>query len=87
MVFAYVSVQGWIIDPYGYGFFYQPHEVVILPPHYTEIVQCSVMTCGVPVVTSAITSVILEHSILCGYSMCYFVLATNRCFNCGYKQS
>ena len=49
MVFAYVSVQGWIVDPYVYGFSYQPHEVVILPPHYTEIVHCSGMTCGVAI--------------------------------------
>ena len=47
MVFAYISVHGWIVDPYVYGFFYQPHEVMILPPHYTEIIQYSGMTCGV----------------------------------------
>ena len=45
-----VSVQGWIVDPYVYNFFFQPHEAVILPPHYTEIVQYSGMTCDVIVV-------------------------------------
>ena len=33
MVFAYVFVQGWTVDPYVYRFLYQPHEVLILPPH------------------------------------------------------
>ena len=47
---AYVSIQWWIIDHYVYSFFYQPHEVVILPPHYTEVIQCSDMTCDVTVV-------------------------------------
>ena len=50
MVFAYVFVQGWTIDPNVYSFLYQPHEVLILPPHYAEIIKCSVMTCDVTVV-------------------------------------
>ena len=50
MVFACVFVQGWIVDPYVYNFLYQPHEVLILPPHYTKVVQCSAMTCDVTVV-------------------------------------
>ena len=33
-----------------YTFFNQPHEVVILPPHYTEVIQCSGMICDVAVV-------------------------------------
>ena len=40
----------WIIDPYVYSFFYQPHEVVILPPHYTEVIQYIGMTSDVTVV-------------------------------------
>ena len=36
--------------PYVYSFFYQPHEAVILPPHYTEVIQCSGMTSDVTVV-------------------------------------
>ena len=50
MVFAYVFVQGWIVDPYVYSFLYQPHEVLILPPHYAKVVQYSAMTCDVTVV-------------------------------------
>ena len=50
MVFAYVFVQGWTIDPYVYSFFYQPHGVLILSPHYTKVVKCSAMTCDVTVV-------------------------------------
>ena len=37
MVFVYVSVQGWIVDPYINRFFYQPNEVLVLPPHCTEM--------------------------------------------------
>ena len=43
-------IQGWIVDPYGYWFFYKPHKVLVLPPHYTEIHQCSSMTGGVEMV-------------------------------------
>ena len=50
MVFAYIFVQGWIVDPDVYSFLYQPHEVLILPPYYTEVIKCSVMTCDVTVV-------------------------------------
>ena len=50
MVFAYVFVQGWTIDPYVYSFLYQPHEVLIPPPNYTKVVKCSIMTCDVTVV-------------------------------------
>ena len=48
MVFAYVLVQGWIIDPYEHWFFYQPGEVLFFPAHYTEIVDvygnCNIST-------------------------------------------
>ena len=36
MVFAYVSVKGWIIDPYIESFFDGSHEV-LLSPHNTKI--------------------------------------------------
>ena len=45
MVFANIFVEGWIIHPYVYSLFDQPHEVVILSPHHTEVVNCGVMTC------------------------------------------
>ena len=50
MVFANVFVKGWTIDPYGYSFFDQPHEVMILSPHYTKIIYSSIMTCDGTVV-------------------------------------
>ena len=45
MVFANVFVEGWTIDPYVYSLFNQPHEVVILSPHYTEVINSGIMTC------------------------------------------
>ena len=50
MVFANVFVEGWIINPYVYGFFDQPFLVVLLSPHHTEVVNCGVMTCDVVMV-------------------------------------
>ena len=38
MVFAYVLVQGWIIDPYEQWYFDQPREILLFPAHYTEVV-------------------------------------------------
>ena len=32
MVFAYVSIKGWIIDPYIQGLFDGSHEVLVLSP-------------------------------------------------------
>ena len=50
MVFANVFVKGWTVDPYVYSFFDQPLEVMILSPHYTEIINSSIMTCDGTVV-------------------------------------
>ena len=50
MVFAHVSVQGWVIDPYEHCFFNQPGEVLLFPAHYSKVVKCGSMTCGVTVV-------------------------------------
>ena len=36
-VFAYVSIQGWVIDPYEHWFFNEPGEVLLFPAHYTKI--------------------------------------------------
>ena len=40
----------WIVDPYVYRYFYEPHEVLVLPLQYTEVLQCSIMTCDVKMV-------------------------------------
>ena len=44
MVFAYVLIKGWIVDPDEHGFFYQPREILLLPAHYTEVVQGDIVT-------------------------------------------
>ena len=50
IVFAYVSIQGWVIDPYKHWFFYQPGEVLLLPAHYAKVFKCASMICDVTVV-------------------------------------
>ena len=50
MVFAYVLVQGWIIDPNEHWFFYQPGEVLLFPAHYTEVIDVGSVTIGVTTV-------------------------------------
>ena len=50
MVFAYVSIEGWIIDPYVYSFFDSSDEVLILPPLNTEIFNGGTKTCDVVMV-------------------------------------
>ena len=50
MVFAYVFLQGWIIDPNEHWFFDQPGEVLLFPAHYTEVVQGGSVTSGVTMV-------------------------------------
>ena len=51
MVFANIFVKGWIVYPYVYSFFDHPHKVVILSPHYTEVINGSIMTCdGITVI-------------------------------------
>ena len=44
MVFAYVSIQGWIIDPYVKCFIDCSDEVWVLPPHYAEIIYGDIVT-------------------------------------------
>ena len=51
MVFANVVIEGWTIHPYVYCFFNCSNEVLILPPHNTEIFNGGTMTCGVVMVT------------------------------------
>ena len=50
MVFAYVSVKGWIIDPYVQSFFDSFHEVMVLPPHNAEILNTNIVTSDVVMV-------------------------------------
>ena len=45
MVLANIFFEGWIIHPYVYSLLDQPHEVVILSPHYTEVINSGIMTC------------------------------------------
>ena len=39
MVFAYVFVQGWVVDPYEHRFFNQPGEVLLFSAHHCEVVD------------------------------------------------
>ena len=50
MVLAFVSIKGWIIDPYKQCFFYQSAEVLLFPPHYAEIFYSDLVTSGVKMV-------------------------------------
>ena len=50
MVFAYISIKGWIIDPYIQGLFDGPHEVLVISPQYGKIVNTDRMTRGVNMV-------------------------------------
>ena len=47
MVFAYVSIQGWIVHPNINCFFNSSNDVLVLPPHNTEIFNAGFMTCDV----------------------------------------
>ena len=50
MVFAYVSIEGWIIDPYVQCFVYCSVEVLFFPPHYAKIIYVDTVTSGVKMV-------------------------------------
>ena len=50
MVFAYISVKGWIVDPYVQSFFDSSHEVLVLSPHNTEILNSDIVTSDVVMV-------------------------------------
>ena len=51
MVFAYVSIQGWIIDPNMWSFFDDSHEVLVLCLHYTKIIYADCVTSDVMMAT------------------------------------
>ena len=50
MVFAYVLVQRWIVYPYEQCSFYPSAEVLVIPPHYTNIFHGKIMISDVKVV-------------------------------------
>ena len=50
MVLAYVSIKRWIVGPYIQGFFDSCHEVLVLSPHNTEILNSDIVTCDVVMV-------------------------------------
>ena len=50
MVFAHISVKGWIIDPYVQSLFYCSHLVQVLPPNNVEVVNGNIVTSDVAVV-------------------------------------
>ena len=50
MVFAHISIEGWIIDPYVQSLHYCSHLVQVLPPNNVEIVDGNIVTIDVVVV-------------------------------------
>ena len=44
MVFANVSIKGWVIDPYEQSFFYCPGKVLVLPSNYAEVIDIGFVT-------------------------------------------
>ena len=44
MEFAYIFIEGWIIDPYVQCFFDSSAEVLVLPPYNVEIFNGDLMT-------------------------------------------
>ena len=50
MVFANVSIKGWVIDPYEQSFFNCSGKVLVLPSNYAEVVDISFETWDVTVV-------------------------------------
>ena len=50
MVFAYISIEGWIINPDINSFFYGSDEVLVLSPHNAEIMNGDIMTYDVMMV-------------------------------------
>ena len=50
MVLGYISIEGWIIHPDVNSLLIGSDEVLVLPPHNTEIINDGIMTCGVLVV-------------------------------------
>ena len=50
MVFANISIEGWVIDPYEQSLFNCPGKVLVLPSNYAEVFDVSFMTWDVTVV-------------------------------------
>ena len=48
--YAYVLVEGWTIQPYVYCFFDSSDQVLVLPSHYTEVINGGTMTSDVKMV-------------------------------------
>ena len=98
MVLAYVSIEGWIIHPDVNSLFNGSDEVLVLPPHSTEIINGGIMTCGVLVVIYLRTTAInttdndttIEDPIVChpathvGYGMHQIFGMHMICFSCFY---
>ena len=49
MVFAHISVEGWIIGPYVQSLFNCSHLVQVLPPNNVKVVDHNIVTSDVAV--------------------------------------
>ena len=56
MVFAHISVKGWIIEPYVQSLFYCPNLVQVLPPNNFEIIDGNPVTTDVTMVIYGIVT-------------------------------
>ena len=50
MVFAHISIKGWIIDPYVQNLFYCSYQVQVLPRNSVKVVDGNIVTSDVAVV-------------------------------------
>ena len=50
MVFAHISIEGWIIDPYVQSLLYCSHLVPVLPPYNVDVVDGNIVTSDVAMV-------------------------------------
>ena len=65
MVFTNISVKGWIIDPDIKNFFYGSLEVLVLPPHYVEVVNTYAVTSGFKMVKCGRGGLLVFLELLC----------------------
>ena len=61
LVLAYISVQGWVIDPYVNGVFDGSCNVLVLSAHNAKIVNRYVMT------SSIVIAMVDEGTFMCSF--------------------
>ena len=80
MVFTYVFVKGWIIDPYVQCFYDCSTEVLVFPPNYIEIINSDLVTTDVAMVKDWVGCLLVFLEPLCKSSRGFtnvFLIAVN----------